>query len=139
MTEESTTPDLAELIRGLVEPGNQRDFHGMVSLYAPDAVFDTYRWEMGTYEGPAAIRRLFEDWIGAYEDFEIEAEELLDLGNGVAFTVLRQSGRPFGGDRVQLHAAWVSEWAKGMVVRVTTYRDIDEARAAAERLAEERG
>jgi ketosteroid isomerase-like protein len=140
MSQEPTTSGLVELLRSLIEPANRRDFHAMVSIYAPDAVFDTSPWEMGTYEGPAAIRRLFENWIDAFEDFEIEAEEVLDLGNGVVFAVLRQSVRPFGGsEHVPLRAAWVYEWAAGMVVRVTTYRDIDEARAAAERLAEERG
>jgi hypothetical protein len=32
----------------------------------------------------------------------------------------------------------VYEWIEGVVVHVTMYRDIDEARAAAERLAAER-
>jgi hypothetical protein len=31
------------------------------------------------------------------------------------------------------------DWSDGLIVRNTTYPDIDEARAAAERLAEERG
>jgi hypothetical protein len=30
------------------------------------------------------------------------------------------------------------EWVEGMIVRTTVYADIDEARAAAERLAQER-
>ena len=33
----------------------------------------------------------------------------------------------------------VFEWVHGEIVRITGYLDIDEARAAAERLAEERG
>ncbi len=37
-----------------------------------------------------------------------------------------------------LYAA-VSVWADGLAMRVTNHTDIDEARAAAERLAEERG
>jgi hypothetical protein len=30
-------------------------------------------------------------------------------------------------------------WSDGLILRVTTFTDIDEARAAAERLAQERG
>jgi len=139
MSQERSTPGPVELIRGLVEPANRRDFRAMVSLYAPDAVHDASRWAMGVYEGPAAIRRLFEDWIGAYEEFEIELEEIFDLGSGIIHVVLRQSCRPFGStDHRRLRAAWVYEWADGMVVRVTAYPDIDEARAVAERLAAER-
>jgi len=40
---------------------------------------------------------------------------------------------------VELRYAGVSTWADGLIERVTTYLDINEARAAAERLAEERG
>ena len=143
-----TTPGPVEQIRGLVEPTNHRDFHAMVSLYAPKAVHDTSPWGihdtspwgMGTYEGPSAIRRLFEDWIGAYSEFEIELEEVLDLGSGIILVVFCQSSRAFGRrDYVRLQMAWVYEWAEGMVVRVTAYPGIGEARAAAERLAEERG
>jgi len=35
--------------------------------------------------------------------------------------------------------AAVGVWREGLIERVTSYRDIDEARAAAERLAESRG
>ena len=40
---------------------------------------------------------------------------------------------------VQQREAWVIAWVKGLIVQITSYTDIDEARAAAERLAEERG
>ena len=140
MSQEPNTPGPVERIRSLVEPTNRRDFHAMVSLYAPNAVHDTSPWGMGTYEGPSAIRRLFEDWIGAYQEFEVGLEEVLDLGSGIILVVFSQSSRAFGRrDHVRLQMAWVYEWAEGMVVRVTAYPDIGEARAAAERLAEERG
>jgi ketosteroid isomerase-like protein len=139
MTEEPT-PSPVERIRSLVEPANRRDFHALVSLYAPDAVLDTSRWQMGIHEGPRAIRRLFEAWMEVYEDVEIGAEEVRDLGDGVVLAVFRESARPVhSGTRVRVQAAGVYEWAKGMIVRATTFRDIDEARAAAERLAASRG
>ncbi len=88
----------------------------------------------------AAIRRFFEDWIGAYEEFEIEPEEVVDLGNGVTLAVVHQNGRLVGSTgRVQLRYGAVSKWVEGVAVRTTNYTDIDEARAAAERLAECKG
>jgi hypothetical protein len=82
----------------------------------------------------------FEDWIAAYEEFEIDAEEILGLGNGVTFAVFNQRGRPVGSSgEVRVRSASVTVWAEGLVERVTNYPDIDEARAAAERLAESRG
>jgi hypothetical protein len=38
-----------------------------------------------------------------------------------------------------LRYAVLSVWLKGMIERFTTYTEIDQARAAAEQLAEERG
>jgi hypothetical protein len=51
--------------------------------------------------------------------------------------ILRQRGRPVGsGGEVRRRFASVGLSVNGLWVRVTTYTDIDEARAAAERLAE---
>ena len=139
MSEDSTTPDLVELTRRAFEAANRRDFDVLMSFFASDAV-----WEgagLGTtFEGLAAIRGFWEDWFPSYGELGIEQEEILDLGNGVVFAVLIQKARLVGGSgEVRLRYAAVGVWADGLVVRVTNYTDVDEARAAAERLAEERG
>jgi ketosteroid isomerase-like protein len=90
-------------------------------------------------EGVAAIRGFWQDWLVSYEEFGFEPEEMLDLGNGVTFGVVVLKGRPVGGSGyVQMRFASVFEWVDGLIVRATFYTDIDAARAAAERLAEER-
>ena len=140
MSEESTTPDPVALTRRAVESAAARDFDTAISFYGPGSVWDMSRLGLGTYEGLAAIRGLFEDWIGAYEEFEIEIEEILDLGSGVTLAVVRQGGRPVGSiGQVHLRYASVTEWTEGLIVWATHYTDINEARAAVERLAEERG
>ena len=107
---------------------------------AADAVWDSSPMGMEVFEGRAAIRGFFVDWIGTYEEFSIECEEILDLGNGVVFAAVRQGGRPIGSTgHVELRYAAVAEWADGVAVRITNYSDVDEARVAAERLAAERG
>ena len=40
---------------------------------------------------------------------------------------------------VEARNAWVTTWDGGKIVRTTMYTDLDEGRAAAERLAHERG
>jgi len=140
MSEKSTTPDLVELGRGLFAAANRRDFDVILHRYAPDAVWDmSPLGGLGTFEGHVAIRGFWEDWYASYEEFEIEPEEELDLGNGIGFTVVTQKARPVGSSgEVRLRYALVSEWVDGLIVRLTNYGDIDEARAAAERLAAER-
>jgi limonene-1,2-epoxide hydrolase len=140
MSEESTTPDLIEITRRFIRSLEQRDFDTALSFFGPAPVWDMSAMGMGTFEGPAAIRGLLEDWVAPYDDWEIELEELLDFGNGVVHAVFFESGRPAGSKvRVQLRYACVGVWTGEMIVRATTYSDIEEARAAAERLAEQRG
>lgn len=110
-----------------------------MSLFAPDAVWDMSPWGMSSFEGVAAIRAMLEDWMGAYEHYEVELEELLDLGNGVVLTVPVQQGRPVGSTGVlELRQGFVMLHENGVIERVTAYPDPDEARAAAEQLAQER-
>jgi ketosteroid isomerase-like protein len=139
MSEESTTPDLEELARGVYEAGNRHDLDAVMSFWGPDPVLDMSSVGLGVYDGRATIRRFLEGWIDTYEDFEIDAEEVQDLGNGVTFVVVLQKGRPVGSNgHVQARYGSVGVWAQRLAVRITNYADLDEARAAAERLAEER-
>jgi ketosteroid isomerase-like protein len=123
----------------LIEAANRRELDALMSFFATDAVWETLG--LGTtFEGVAAIRGFWQDWWAGYEELWLEQEEGLDLGNGVAFVVLIQKGHPVGSiGEVRHRNAVVAVWAGGLVVRFTSYSDIDEARAAAERLAQERG
>lgn len=139
MSEESTTPDLVERVRLFNDAVTRRDFDAAMSFWGSDPVWDTSPVGLGLYEGPAAIRGFIEDWIADYQEWVIEEEELLDLGNGVSFAVYVQRGRPAGSSgEVRARYAAVGVWVAGLLVRTTNYADIDEARAAAERLVEER-
>jgi ketosteroid isomerase-like protein len=139
MPEESTTPDLVEITR-FIDAASRGDIDLLMSFFAPDAVWVGSLSGIGSLQGAAAIRSFLDDWIGSYQEFEIETEEVLDVGNGVMLSVSLQKGRPVGSTGyVQLRYATVAVWVGGMIERFTTYKDIDQARAAAERLAESRG
>jgi ketosteroid isomerase-like protein len=138
MPEESTTPDPVELVRRQFEAGNRRDLDAVTSSFAADAVLDG-RALGDRFERRAAIRRFVEDWFGAYEELEFGLEEARDLGKGVVFAVVTQNGRPLGSEgHVRQREGWVYVWAGNLIARLTI-SDIDEARATAARLAEERG
>ena len=141
MAEESKIPDLEEDLRRVIEALNRRDFDAVLSGYAPDCEFDLNAWGVGIFEGHAAIRGFAEDWLGSYEEYRAEADEVLDLGHGVIFVTYRERARVAGSqaylERRQAFVASVRP--DGLLERQTWYADIDEARAAAERLAQERG
>jgi ketosteroid isomerase-like protein len=140
VSEEPTAPDLVKLTRSSIRAANVRDYDAGMRFWAPDAVLDLSLTALGTYEGHPAIRAFLEEWVGAYDDFQFELEEVHDLGNGVAYAVVVSTARPAGSTgSVQGRWGSVSIWVDGLCERVTNYFDIDDARAAAERLAEGRG
>jgi hypothetical protein len=92
------------------------------------------------FEGREAIREFLEVWRGPYQDYELELEDFHDQGNGVTLSVILQRGRlPGSSSFVSVRAGHVGVWRDGLLERNTVYLDIDEAREAAERLAQERG
>jgi ketosteroid isomerase-like protein len=137
MSEESTTADLVELVRSLFGAASRRDYDAIMGFFGPEPVWET---TLVTLDGSAAIHERLEEWLGAFDELEFELEEILDLGNGVTFTLVNQRARPTGsssGGYIQRQEALIGVWHEGRVTRVTTFLDIDEARSAAERLAEE--
>ncbi len=138
MPEESTTRDLVERVREAFEAYGRADFDGTVGFFAADAVWENEGGE--TFEGIAAIRAFMEEFRSHFEGFEVEVEELRDLGGEVLLAVNMMRGHPLGSaGEVWQRGAFVYEAKAGFAVRATAYTDIDEARAAGERLAQERG
>jgi ketosteroid isomerase-like protein len=137
MSEESTTPSPREIALQMTEALSRADFDAYMRHFAKDAVWVS---RFGTrLEGITAIRSYTEEFNASVEGFRAELLEVDDLGGGVTLIAARQGGHP-GGSASELleHVAFVSVLVDGLVESMTTYSDIDEARAAAERLAKER-
>jgi ketosteroid isomerase-like protein len=125
-----------ELTRRSFAAAGSGDYDLMMSFYGRDSVFDMSAWGLGVHSGTAAIRTFFEHWIGAFDEFEMELEETLCLGGGIVFAVARHSARTARSSHLRLRHAAISAWVEGKAVRVTNYRDIDEARTVAVTIAE---
>jgi ketosteroid isomerase-like protein len=139
MPEESTAPNLEELTRRSFDAYNRGDLDGTVAMYRDDAVWDTSALGLGVYEGRKAVRTVLGEWLGTYDEFEQVMVEYRDFGRGITFAVYAQRGRPTGSSEfVEVRAAVVTTWRDALIERAAPYTDIDQARAAAERLAEER-
>jgi ketosteroid isomerase-like protein len=140
MPDEPPTPDLVGLTRQSMEATNRGDLHASETLFADDAVFDVSSAGLGRFEGVTAIHGYLADWTSAYEKQEMRQWEGWHLGNGVVFVVTVFDARPVGSQaRVREQWAFTVIWTKGMITRVVASRDTEAARAAAERLASERG
>ena len=144
MPEESTPRDLDEAFRRSFQALNRGDFDEAVSLWAPDAVYTLASGGFAILEGNVirgrdALRRLWEDLTLAFDSFEFVTEALDDLGHSVVFGAFAMRGKPHGGgSAVEIRFGTVSIWRDRQIASATNYTDVAEARAAAERLAEER-
>ena len=136
MSEESAAPDLVELVRKQFEALNRGDLDGAMSSVAEDAVLDG---RADLIEGRAAIRGFLDEWFKAYDELDYELEEVSHLSGEVVLAVVAQDGRLVGSDgHIRQREGWVYLFAGGWITRLTT-SEVEEARATAERLAEERG
>ena len=139
MPEESTTPEKVELVQRVVDAVNARDFDAVQSAYTRRAVLEIWELDAATFEGRVAIRAFYEERAGTFPDCNQEAQEIRDLGDGVALAVIAQTGHPADSTGwVQQRYAAVATWADELGERQRNCFDIDEACAAAERLAKER-
>jgi hypothetical protein len=139
MSERPTTPAPAELTRSVYAYLNSRDLDAIVSLMGPASVWDASRWDLGIHTGPEAIRRFFEGWYGGLAEYGVRVKEMQDLGNGIVFVVHVAHRAATDRGYLELEAAPVYQWVERTLARMTLYSDHDEARAAAERLAESGG
>jgi ketosteroid isomerase-like protein len=122
MTDESTTPDLETLRRG-VEASNRRDFDAFLAAWAPDAVCELSPERLGGFEmsqptGHAAIQKVVEEYPRAFDDFQNAVEEAHDLGNGVTFAVIGERARPHGSSGfLERRYGLVATWRDGRTPR----------------------
>lgn len=139
MREDSAAPGLVTLTKQVVAAGNARDIEAIMGFFSPDSVWDMSPVGLGIFEGRAALRSLFEDWWGGYEDYEQEVETVRELGNGVTFGIYVMRGKPVGspGWVEQRYAAFAT-WSDGLIERTVNSFDIDQLRSAAEQIARSR-
>jgi ketosteroid isomerase-like protein len=131
-----TVADRLTMARAVVEGFAERDVERLVSLFAPDVEFRTRVDVMGQvdFAGHDGARA----WLAAvdetYDHFEIvDAEYQLGEGDAVVVSChlrLRYSGDRYGMARMAYWVFRVNE-EQPAVVAFTSYRDHDEALAAA--------
>ena len=120
MSQESTTPDLVELVRKQLEALDRRDLDGVMNGVAEDTVLDG---RADFFEGRAAIRSFLEDWFRSWEELDFELEEVSDLGGGVVFGVVIQDGRPVGVQDLRPQPALVA--VAGELIHLDVYHPAD--------------
>jgi ketosteroid isomerase-like protein len=128
-----------EIVRRYFDVFNQGGVEAVISggFWSPEVVWDTTASGIpgiGVFRGYDEIRSFFEDdWFQTFpfEEWEIEVEELIDLGDKV-LVISRQRGRGVtSGVGAELEQAHIVTLRDGQVVRAESYLDRAKARKAA--------
>jgi steroid delta-isomerase-like uncharacterized protein len=122
-----------EFVRHAMDAFNRRDMDAMLALAGDDFVYDWTRSRgpnAGVYRGPEGFKEFVDEQWSMFDEFRVEAHELIPRGNHVVVpTTVRATGRdgvPVSANSVHLYA-----FEDGRLVRITLYQDRDEALAAA--------
>ena len=123
-----------EALRRAWEAFGRGDWDEAAEVLAPDIEWDVSRdiWGDivggGHYRGIAGIQAWLRDLYGAWETFEIEAEELVDGGPDQVITLLSARGRGrVSGIDVEHYPAGVGTLRDGKLVSVVWFPTREEA------------
>jgi ketosteroid isomerase-like protein len=109
------------------------DVHAEIT--APDFVWDMSKFhgwpEQQTYEGVDGARQFLRDWVGAWDDWELNVDSYREVGDKVV-TIMRQRGRSKStGLEVDMTFAMVWTVRDGKQAYMEMYADPQDALEAA--------
>ena len=107
----------------------------VADIASPDFVWDMsnfHGWpEQQTYEGPEGAQGFLNDWVSAWDDWELEVDALHDAGDKVVVLVRQRGRSKTAGMPVEMIFAQVWTLRDGKQIRMEMYSDRDEALEAA--------
>ena len=122
-----------EIVRRVFDAVTRRDTAAVLALYDPEVEWEHSRGgagglpEGGPYRGHEAIRGMFREWNEAWESFEDDCEELIEVGEQVISIVTRRGRGRSSGAEVAAHAAGIWTIRDGKVVGVVWFPTRQEA------------
>jgi ketosteroid isomerase-like protein len=123
-----------EIIRRMYEAFHGGDADGALAYFDPEVVVDaSRRVDGGIGHGREELNTIITRWLGTWEEWREEIEEMRDLGSQV-FVIATQRGRGKGsGVEVENRYALLYEVHGDQIARMTVYIEPAEALEAAGR------
>jgi ketosteroid isomerase-like protein len=122
----------AEKLRQVFASGPEA-FENLFALLDEDVVWDYVGSfpESATYHGPDEVREFVTQWTGSFDDFGMEAEQIVDAEDNVAVRMRQWGCGKQTGAPVENRTWQVFTFRDGRIVHCRGYADRDEAFAAA--------
>jgi ketosteroid isomerase-like protein len=132
---EPMAPDVADVVRRSYDAFNRRDLDALLSLYHPGCLWDMTHFEgwpdTPVYRGHEGLRKIFEEFYGAWDEVRVEPSDLLQIGPRLMVTcTLRVLGSASGAE-VSLQFTQVGETRDGLIYIIDNYTNKSQAFEAA--------
>lgn len=117
-----------EIVQQSYEAFDRGDYRSALEAFDPGVEFDLSHFPEGrVYHGHDGLREAFRIWLGTWEDYRQERDELIDAGDEVVVPI-REHGRGKGSG-VALTRVTFAVWTlrDGKTVRVRFYSTRGEA------------
>ena len=118
-----------EVVRACLEARERGDFETSLSFYTEDAEWQfDQAVDTRIYRGPDGVARAMEQWVGAFRDYWLEHDQLIDAGGGKVVLLWRQGGEgKTSGVQVEDEGATVFTVEAGRIAGARFYLDRAEA------------
>jgi ketosteroid isomerase-like protein len=128
-----------DIVRGMYEAFQAGDAERALAQFDRDVLVEAPgRVDTGAGRGPEAVSALVGSWVGAFDDWSEEIEEVRDLGDQVCVVATQRGRGKETGLSVEYRYAVLYEIRGDKIARMTLHPDTDSAleAAAASRQAE---
>ena len=131
---EASSEQKVEIVRRMYEAFHGGDADGALAHFHPEVEVDaSRRVDGGVGHGREDLSRIITTWVGAFDDWREEIEEIRDLGDRV-YVVATQRGTGKGsGVEVEYHYAILYEVREGTITKMAIYNEPAQALEAAGR------
>src|SRR5829696_2481157 len=120
-----------ETLKRGFEAFNRGDINAMLEEFDPDVEWHTASDipDSTVYRGHDGVASLIQEWVNSFEDFRVDAEELIDRGEYVVLSVVLRGRIPgsLESDReVTLRRFGVDKVSNGKIVEVREYMTLEQ-------------
>jgi ketosteroid isomerase-like protein len=121
-----------ELVRRMYEAFHRGDFDGALGYFHPEVEVDaSMRVDEGIGQGRDKVYAMVARWLGAWDEWREEIEEIRDLGTQVLLASTQHGRAKGSGIEVETRYAVLYEIHGDKITRMTIYSEVAEALEAA--------
>jgi ketosteroid isomerase-like protein len=124
-------PAGADVVRRSYDAFNRGDLDALLPLYHPGCLWDMTHFEgwpdTPVYRGHEGLRKIFEEFYGAWDEVRVEPSDLLRIGRKWMVTCTLQVRGGASGAEASLQFTQVGETRDGLIYTIDNYTDKREA------------